>query len=44
MKQGASQRDAAKEVGVSTERLRRFVAETTETKRQGRRWIILDKR
>ncbi len=44
MKQGASQREAAKHIGVSTERLRRFVAENTETKRQGRRWIILDKR
>jgi hypothetical protein len=44
MKQGASQRDAAKAVGVSTERLRRFVAENTEASRQGRRWIISDKR
>jgi hypothetical protein len=44
MKQGASQRDAAKAVGVSTERLRRFVAENTETMRQGRRWIISDRR
>ena len=44
MKQGASQRDAAKRVGVSTERLRRFAAENTEAKRQGRLWIILDRR
>jgi hypothetical protein len=44
MKQGASQHDAAKAVGVSTERLRRFLAENTEATRQGRRWIIFDRR
>ena len=44
MRHGATQRDAARHVGISTERLRRFVAENTETKREGRRWIIFDKR
>lgn len=44
MKQGATQRDAATAVGVSTERLRKFVAENTEAQRHGRRWVIFDKR
>jgi hypothetical protein len=44
MKHGASQRDAAKTAGVSTERLRRFLSENTESTRQGRRWTIVDKR
>jgi hypothetical protein len=44
MKRGVSQRDAAKAVGVSTERLRRFLAENIEATRQGRRWIIEDNR
>jgi hypothetical protein len=44
MKQGASQKNAAKTAGVSTERLRRFLSENTESTRRGRRWTILDNR
>lgn len=44
MKQGLTQRQAAKQVGVSTERLRRFQRENTASRREGRRWIISDRR
>jgi hypothetical protein len=42
MKQGMPQKKAAKTVGVSAERLRRFQKENTTAVRQGRRWIISD--
>ncbi len=44
MKQGATQRQAAKEAGVSAERLRRFQKQNTSSRREGRRWIIADMR
>ena len=44
MKQGVSQRAAAKAVGVTPERLRRFLKENTEARREGRRWLIPDRR
>jgi hypothetical protein len=44
MKQGVSQREAAKLVGVSPETLRRFQKLNTTSQRKGRRWVILDTR
>ena len=44
MKQGVSQREAAKRVGVSPERLRRFQKLNTASRREGRRWLISDTR
>ena len=44
MKQGATQRQAAKQAGVSAERLRRFQKQNTTSRREGRRWIIIDTR
>ena len=44
MKQGVSQREAAKQVGVSPEQLRRFQKLNTTSRREGRRWIISDTR
>jgi hypothetical protein len=44
MKQGVSQREAAKQVGVSPETLRRFQKLNTTSKREGRRWVIVDTR
>ena len=44
MKQGVSQRNAAKQAGVSPERLRRFQKANTTSHRKGRRWIISDTR
>jgi hypothetical protein len=44
MKQGVSQREAAKQVGVSPETLRRFQRLNTTSHKEGRRWIILDTR
>jgi hypothetical protein len=44
MKQGVSQRNAAKQAGVSPERLRRFQKANTTSHREGRRWIISDTR
>jgi hypothetical protein len=44
MKQGVSQRAAAKQVGVSPETLRRFQKLNTTSQRKGRRWVILDTR
>jgi hypothetical protein len=44
MKQGVSQRDAAKQVGVSAETLRRFQKVNTTSRKGGRRWIIVDMR
>ncbi len=44
MKQGVSQREAAKQVGVSPETLRRFQKLNTTSRQEGRRWIITDAR
>jgi len=44
MKQGLSQKKAAKMAGVSTERLRRFQKQNTTSSRVGRTWIIVDSR
>ena len=44
MKQGVSQREAAKDVGVSPETLRRFQKVNTTSVKVGRRWIISDTR
>ncbi len=44
MKQGISQREAAKQVGVSPETLRRFQKLNTTSRQEARRWIILDTR
>ncbi len=44
MKQGVSQREAAKQVGVSPETLRRFQKLNTTSRKEGRRWIISDTR
>jgi hypothetical protein len=44
MKQGVSQREAAKQVGVSPEKLRRFQKLNTASRLAGRRWIIVDTR
>jgi hypothetical protein len=44
MKQGATQKQAARLVGVSAEILRRFQKQNTISRRQGGRWIIVDER
>ena len=44
MKKGVSQRNAAKQAGVSPETLRRFQKANTTSHREGRRWIISDSR
>ena len=44
MKQGSSQKEAAKSVGVSTERLRRYLRQNTSSERKGGRWVIRDMR
>jgi hypothetical protein len=44
MKQGVSQKEAAKRVGVSAETLRRFQKANTTSHRKGRRWLISDTR
>jgi hypothetical protein len=44
MKQGVSQREAANQVGVSPETLRRFQKQNTTSRKEGRRWIISDAR
>ena len=44
MKKGVSQREAAKQAGVSPETLRRFQKPNTTSRQEGRRWIILDTR
>jgi hypothetical protein len=44
MKKGVSQKEAAKQTGVSAETLRRFQKANTNSQRQGRRWIIADAR
>jgi hypothetical protein len=42
IKKGVSQKEAAKQVGVSPERLRRFQKLNTASQRVGRRWVITD--
>jgi hypothetical protein len=42
MKKGVSQKEAAKQAGVSAETLRRFQKANTTSRRDGRRWVILD--
>jgi hypothetical protein len=42
IKKGVSQKEAAKQVGVSAERLRRFQKLNTTSQRVGRRWVITD--
>jgi hypothetical protein len=44
MKGGASQREAAKAVGVCAETLRRFEKQNTTSRREGRRRVISDTR
>jgi transcriptional regulator with XRE-family HTH domain len=44
MKQGVSQKKAAKRAGVSAETLRRFQKGNTASRREGRRWVIADTR
>jgi hypothetical protein len=44
MKEGVSQKEAAKRVGVSAETLRRFQMANTTSHREGRRWLISDTR
>ncbi|MFZ0600855.1 MAG: hypothetical protein WAN05_05705 [Roseiarcus sp.] len=44
MKKGVSQRNAAKQAGVSPETLRRFQEANTTSHREGRRWLISDTR
>ena len=44
MKQGVGQKTAARMVGVSTERLRRYQNQNTTSMRVGRQWIIIDPR
>jgi hypothetical protein len=44
MKTGVSQKEAAKQTGVSAETLRRFQKTNTTSRREGRRWVIVDHR
>jgi hypothetical protein len=44
IKQGVSQKEAAKQAGVSAETLRRFQRLNTTSQRVGRRWVIVDTR
>jgi hypothetical protein len=44
MKQGTTQKEAAKAAGVSAETLRRFQKQNTTSRREGRRWVIVDER
>jgi hypothetical protein len=44
MKKGVSQKEAAKQAGVSAETLRRFQKANTTSQRRGRRWLIVDTR
>jgi hypothetical protein len=44
MKKGVSQKESAKQAGVSAETLRRFQKANTTSHREGRRWIISDTR
>jgi hypothetical protein len=42
MKTGVSQKEAAKQAGVSAETLRRFQKANTTSQREDRRWVIID--
>ena len=44
MRHGATQKQAAKEVGISVEQLRRHQLINTTSRRQGRKWVIFDLR
>jgi hypothetical protein len=44
MLRGESQKSAAKAEGVSAERLRAYLKTNTTSKRQGRKWVISDRR
>jgi hypothetical protein len=44
MRKGVSQKEAAKQAGVSAETLRRFQKANTTSHRKGRRWLISDTR
>jgi hypothetical protein len=44
MKKGVSQKEAARQAGVSAETLRRFQKANTTSQRKGRRWVISDTR
>jgi hypothetical protein len=44
MRRGATQKQAARSVGVSAETLRRFQKQNTASRREGGRWIINDER
>lgn len=44
VKSGATQKAAARQVGITPERLRRFMKENTTAFREGRRWVVLDER
>jgi len=44
MKDGATQKAAAKKYNVSVEKLRRYVKENTTTKLRGKKWVIIDRR
>jgi hypothetical protein len=44
MKKGVSQKEAEKQAAVSAETLRRFQKANTTSHREGRRWLISDRR
>jgi hypothetical protein len=44
MRKGVSQKEAAKQAGVSAETMRRFQKANTTSRREGRRWVIVDTR
>ena len=44
MKEGISQKRAARALHISTERLRAFMRANTEASRKGRKWVIRDSR
>lgn len=44
MKDGATQKAAAKKYNVSVEKLRRYVKENTTAKLSGKKWVIIDRR
>lgn len=44
MKSGSSLRSAARIEGLREERLRRYLKENTDAKREGRKWLIVDER
>ncbi len=44
MKAGAAQKTAAKQAGISVEKLRRHLKENTTAKLKGKKWVIVDRR